>query len=95
MHLGGESAKSDGDITPAGRQIEAIQVESELLYFRKNHGVTGVWANVVFTILGDALVLTKRVVRRRLPFGFKGYLKHMALVCTVFWRTRLGTVPTR
>ena len=42
IHLGGESAKSEGDITLSGRQIKALQIESELLYFRKNHGVTGV-----------------------------------------------------
>lgn len=95
VHLGGESAKADGEITPAGRQIEAIQIESELLYFRKNHGIAGVWANVIFSILGDAIVLAKRLLRRRLPVGFRAYVKHMAMVWSLFRRTRWGTVPTR
>ena len=31
VHIGGESARSDAQITPVGRQISALQIESELL----------------------------------------------------------------
>ena len=40
VHIGGESAKSDAaNLTASGRQIPALQIESELLYFRKHHGL--------------------------------------------------------
>ena len=39
VHLGGESAKSEGAITSTGRQIESMKIESEFLYFRKNYGL--------------------------------------------------------
>jgi N-acetylglucosaminyl-diphospho-decaprenol L-rhamnosyltransferase len=38
IHIGGESAKSQGALTGGGRQISAMQIESELLYHRKHHG---------------------------------------------------------
>jgi N-acetylglucosaminyl-diphospho-decaprenol L-rhamnosyltransferase len=56
VHIGGESAKSEGEITQSGHQIEALQIESELLYFRKNHGVAGVRMNVLLRRLGDAII---------------------------------------
>src|SRR5262249_38792404 len=44
VHIGGESAATEGPITQAGRQISVLQLESELLYFRKYYGVVGVLA---------------------------------------------------
>lgn len=50
VHIGGESAQSDGQLTQAGRQISILQIESELLYFRKHYGIAGVSAAVILTI---------------------------------------------
>ena len=41
VHIGGESAKSDAELTASGRQISALQIESALLYYRKHHGLAG------------------------------------------------------
>ncbi len=95
MHFGGESAKSEGEITEGGRQIEALQIESELLYFRKNHGVVGVWANVLLMTLGDVINPLKRLLGRKSPVRFGAYAKHVTLVWSLFRRTRWGTRPTR
>jgi len=95
IHVGGESAKSDGEITQSGRQLEALQVESELLYFRKNHGVAGVWMNVLVTTLADAIIVLKRLLKKRSPVGFGVYAKHCALVWSLLSRTRWGMRPTR
>jgi len=95
IHVGGESAKSEGEITQSGRQLEALQVESELLYFRKNHGVAGVWMNVLLTTLADAIIVLKRLLKRRSPVGFDVYAKHCALGWSLLSRTRWGMRPTR
>jgi N-acetylglucosaminyl-diphospho-decaprenol L-rhamnosyltransferase len=95
VHIGGESAKSEGEITQSGRQIEAMQIESELLYFRKNHGAVGVWLNVLLTTLGDVVIVLKRLLRRKSPVGFSTYAKHTTLVWSLFRCTRWGTRPTR
>lgn len=94
IHLGGESARSDGEITPGGRQIEALQIESEILYFRKNHGPLAMLANVALTLASDALQVVKRLLKRR-PLALKAYWSHARLVFSLLFRTRLGTQPTR
>jgi N-acetylglucosaminyl-diphospho-decaprenol L-rhamnosyltransferase len=95
VHIGGESARSEGEITTTGRQLEAPQVESELLYFRKNHGVTGVWLNVVLTTLGDVMIALKRVLKTRSVAAVGGPAKHVMLLWSLFLRTDGGTHPTR
>jgi N-acetylglucosaminyl-diphospho-decaprenol L-rhamnosyltransferase len=95
VHLGGESAKSEGEITVQGRQIEALQIESELLYFRKTFGLSGVWLDVLFNFLADAIIVLKRMLKRRSPLAARAYLGHAALVWRLFWHTGFGTRPTR
>jgi N-acetylglucosaminyl-diphospho-decaprenol L-rhamnosyltransferase len=95
VHIGGESAKSVGAITKGGRQLEAMQVESELLYFRKNHGKAAALLNFLLVLLADVINLAKRLVKRKRPFGVVDALQHIALVSTLFYRTRWGSRPTR
>jgi N-acetylglucosaminyl-diphospho-decaprenol L-rhamnosyltransferase len=95
MHIGGESAKSDGKITDSGRQLEAPQIESQLLYFRKHYGRVAVVADVLLTSLADAIIVAKRLVKGRKPFGLYGAWRHTALVWALFRRTRGGMQPTR
>lgn len=95
IHLGGESAKSDGAITQSGRQLEALQIESELLYFRKNHGLGAAVASVVLSVLADGINLLKRALKPRTPLDLAGTWRRSALVCTTFARTRWATQPTR
>lgn len=95
VHIGGESAKTEREITRSGRQIEALQVESELLFFRKNRGLAGVWTNVVLTVLGDAIIAAKWLLKREDAVGFGACLMHAALTCSLLWRTRWGNCPTR
>ena len=95
IHIGGESARTQDAITRSGRQIEALQIESELLYFRKNHGVIGVWSNVLLTTLGDAIIAARRLLKRDAGGGAGTCAAHAALVWTLFRRTRWGIRPTR
>jgi hypothetical protein len=95
IHVGGESARTHHAITRSGRQIEALQIESELLYFRKNHGILGVWLNVLLTTLGDAIIAVKRMLKRDAASGTSVCAAHAVLVWSLFRRTRWGTRPTR
>ncbi|MDZ4817338.1 MAG: glycosyltransferase family 2 protein [Planctomycetota bacterium] len=95
IHIGGESAKSDSAITASGRQIETLQIESELLFFRKNSGLVGVLLNVVLTFFADAIIVTKRVLKWNTPLGIAMLFSHSTLVWSLFRRTRFGTQPTR
>lgn len=65
VHLGGESAKSAGPLSESGRQISALQVESELLYFRKHHGLLGLALHLVLSHVGDAILALKDLIKGR------------------------------
>jgi N-acetylglucosaminyl-diphospho-decaprenol L-rhamnosyltransferase len=93
VHIGGESARSEATLTEAGRQIDVLQIESELLYFRKNYGRIGVWADVLLGNLGEAIVLAKQCLRGR--WQISPALARVALLWKVFWRTGFGLHPTR
>jgi GT2 family glycosyltransferase len=95
VHLGGESARLTGEITPSGRQVEALRVESELLYFRKNAGVTGAWTAVFLCVLADAIAMLKRLLKGADLAQAAAHLRHALLVWRLFLRTGFGTRPTR
>jgi N-acetylglucosaminyl-diphospho-decaprenol L-rhamnosyltransferase len=95
VHLGGESAKSDGVLTAAGRQISALQIESELLYFRKHFGFGGVAASVALSSLADLMLTFKHLLRRRSLRALEPVRDHQAHLWRLVSRTRLGHRPTR
>jgi N-acetylglucosaminyl-diphospho-decaprenol L-rhamnosyltransferase len=95
VHVGGESAKSDSKLTDAGRQISGLQIESELLYFRKHHGLLGVWLSVVLTALADLLLSAKWLLRERTLDGLGVFGKDFTLRCALLVRTAWATKPTR
>jgi N-acetylglucosaminyl-diphospho-decaprenol L-rhamnosyltransferase len=95
VHLGGESAKSDSALTASGQQIQVMQIESELLYFRKNSGFAGVLASVLLASLGDAILGSKHLIRGRGFAGAATYLQHAKQVWRLFAKTQWGTAATR
>jgi len=95
VHIGGESAKSDGEITSAGRQLEALQIESELLYFRKNHGAGAALLNVLLQTLADFIVPLKRLLKGQHQVGWVHHWAHANLLWSLYRQTALGCKPTR
>ena len=95
VHIGGESAKFDAQITAGGRQNSALQIESSLLYHRKHHGRAGVWASVLLSTLADALLALKALIRRRPPSAIASCWRHAAMTWSSLRQTRLGLQPTR
>ncbi|MCY7300800.1 MAG: glycosyltransferase family 2 protein [Ilumatobacteraceae bacterium] len=95
VHLGGESAKSDSPVTLAGRQIDALQIESALLYHRKHHGLGGLAASVLLTTLADTLLAIKWLLRPRGDGGVGAYWAHSRATWGLLRKTSGGRVPTR
>jgi|SRR5450830_40888 len=95
IHIGGESAKSDGEITAGGRQLIALQVESELMYFRKNHGALAVFCNVMLSNLASLINLLKSILKARHPIPFRLCGQQIVMVWKSFFQTRFGTKATR
>ena len=95
VHVGGESAKTNSAITKAGRQIASLQVESELLYFRKHYGVSGLIASIVLTACG-ALLATMKDILRPAKSELRGAEREkLAITSSLLFPTRWATRPTR
>ena len=95
VHLGGESAKADSEVTKAGKQVDKINIESALLYFRKNFGFGALVAYVILESTSDFIVLLKGLLRRLDWRGAGHLLRRIATLGTLCTRTRFGMRPTR
>jgi N-acetylglucosaminyl-diphospho-decaprenol L-rhamnosyltransferase len=95
IHIGGESALSEGQLSLAGRQISALQVESQLLYFRKHYGVVGVLSAVILGTLTDVLKACKALVQSRDAARAAGSMQQVRTVLKVLVATRLASRATR
>ncbi len=95
VHIGGESAKSDGSISNPNRQLVSLQIESELLYFRKNHGFIALIGHVVLQNIADSVTLTKHLIKLNPLAYFKITLEHSWLTWQLLIKTKFGKVATR
>lgn len=95
VHIGGESARSHGQISEAGRQIPALQIESELLYFRKHHGLPGVWAVVALEHAAVLLQALRLLVKHFRPADAVSRLRHLTMVWQSLRATSWAARPTR
>ena len=95
VHIGGESARTDSEISAKGRQIPALQIESGLLYFRKHHGRAGAWAAVALALLSASVLTLKGVVRRRPWSLLRTHWAQAHATWALLRRTAGGLHPTR
>ena len=95
IHIGGESAKSDSDFATGSRQISVLQIESELLYFRKHAGLGGLLAHLMLT-MATALILTaKALIKPRNSGHIPSLWHHVRQVFSLAQRTGFGSRATR
>jgi N-acetylglucosaminyl-diphospho-decaprenol L-rhamnosyltransferase len=95
VHIGGESARADAEISAAGRQIMALQIESGLLYFRKHHGRGGAWAAVALSVLSALLLTLKGLLKGRPWRNLRAHWAQALATWTLLRRTSGGLRPTR
>lgn len=95
IHIGGESAKSEGEITAAGRQISELQLESELLYFKKHHGLAGVALHMALSFVASVLLSAKSLLKGRGMRGVRTALADFANTCRFLKLTDWASRPTR
>jgi N-acetylglucosaminyl-diphospho-decaprenol L-rhamnosyltransferase len=93
VHIGGESARSDNEITNTGRQVQALHVESMLLYFRKHRGVQGPLALLALEVVAAVLVSLKAALKGRGWLGISAPWRGLAVMWSLLGRTRWGQQP--
>jgi GT2 family glycosyltransferase len=94
VHIGGESAKSDGEISSSGRQLNLLQAESNLIYFRKNLGLISCIQHVIFVLIADFVTALKCLIKMKFSGLNKAFLPSF-LTFKSAWYTRMGRVPVR
>jgi N-acetylglucosaminyl-diphospho-decaprenol L-rhamnosyltransferase len=95
IHIGGESAKSDGALTKSGKQVDRISMESAQLYFRKNFGLSAFLAHVWLDLVADVYLMLKAIVRKGDWPTARRLLVRMSTTIGLGWATRMGTHATR
>lgn len=95
VHWGGESARALGPLARASRQVSALQLESEWLYFRKHHGVAGALAWLGLSLAMAALLSGKDLLRRRGAAVAGAHWRHALAVWSSARATGFGSRPTR
>ncbi|MCU1761133.1 glycosyltransferase family 2 protein [Pseudomonas sp. 14P_8.1_Bac3] len=95
VHIGGESAKSIVELNAVSRQIPKLQIESELLYFRKHHGVLGLAWHMSLVFLGDLILALKALLKGRGRAAMSACWEHARVTWALLRETQFATQPTR
>lgn len=95
VHWGGESARVLGPLARASRQVSALQLESEWLYFRKHHGAAGALAWLALSLAMAALLSGKDLLRRRGAAVAGAHWRHALAIWSTARATGFGSRPTR
>lgn len=95
VHIGGESAKSEGSISNSGRQLSSLQIESELLFFRKHYGLHAIVILIFLNGLEVLFNLAKDMVHPRRFSRTGTALAKSRLSLKYVYLTRCGSHPTR
>ena len=95
VHVGGESAKSVDKLNMDGRQLQTLQIESELLYFRKHHGVVGLAWHMSLVFAGDLILALKALLKGRGRPAMAACWEHARVTWALLRDTKFATQPTR
>jgi hypothetical protein len=90
IHLGGANMKKMHKHTTPSAEVEELHLESQLIYFRKNHGVGTAVIHAYFMALYDVLLLSKRLGQFKFEEIQKTVLPHMKMIASLMVKTRCG-----
>lgn len=94
VHLGGESAKSDGKVSSSGKQLSVLQAESTLLYFRKNHGIGSCVLHILLVTLADFIHVIKDLLKLNSLQNSRFFYNTKLILISAF-KTKMGRIPVR
>lgn len=95
VHIGGESAKSVAKLNAICHQLPTLQIESELLYFRKHHGLVGLASHMVLVSLGDLILALKALLKGHGWAAMGACWQHACVTWALLRDTKLANQPTR
>ena len=94
VHIGGESAKTQGNVLNQAKQLSTLQAESELIYFRKNHGVFNCILHILLTFIEDIVIFIKDMAKLRI-FKTSYFFSASKVLFASAIKTNFGKTPVR
>ncbi len=90
VHVGGATAAKILNTAKKNPMVEKWQIESQAIYFRKNHHLGTVFFNLILLLLNDSLKGAKRLLVKKEGSTAREIFEHMKLVLSVYRRTGFG-----
>ncbi len=94
IHEGGASALSQGALNSAGL-LSNLQIESELLFFRKHKGSIGALVAVLLGIAADLILACKGILKGQSWDHAGKYWSNSRNLCRIARQSSLGFRPSR
>ncbi|MCK5425046.1 MAG: glycosyltransferase family 2 protein, partial [Emcibacter sp.] len=95
VHIGGGSATEGETVSDIRKEMQFCRYESELLYFRKNYGIIGLFLTIILSNIADVIIIIKNAIRLRSNTDYLGHLKHILYVWGMLFSTKFGVRPTK
>jgi hypothetical protein len=95
VHIGGESAKTQGPVTRTGKQISELQIESKLLFFRKHYGLPGILTTLLLQAVKCLLAAVKDLLQPCDPNRRTAEFAELRTSLKLLWATGFALKPTR
>ena len=86
-HVGGATAKKMSKLGENSLQIDKYQIESQAIYFRKNHGIDTVIRNYLFYVLFDLMKLLKKIALFTGSGAVKENCNHLKIMTKIIIKT--------
>lgn len=93
VHVGGANMKKMHGHYDVDAKVLEYQLESQAIYFRKNHWIGAVISNAFFNFLFDVMVMAKKAAMLRFGEIRTAVLPHMRMVASITRRTGYGSHP--
>ena len=91
IHVGGANMEKMHRDQRARALMQEFQIESGMIYFRKNHGLITVLASAAGLLLLDLVRFAKRLLLLRFEEIARDVIPHLTMVVRVAVRTRYGS----
>lgn len=90
-HVGGATARKMSNLGENSLQIDKYQIESQAIYFRKNHGIGTVISNYLFHLLFDLMKSLKKIALFSGSVAVKEDFNDLKMITRILVRTNFGS----
>jgi N-acetylglucosaminyl-diphospho-decaprenol L-rhamnosyltransferase len=91
IHVGGANIKKMHELPEKTTDVDKYQIESQFIYYRKNHGLFAVFSNWFFLSLYAAIEIAKKLLQPKRSGSFVYWLNNLSLISKIVIKTNFGS----